>query len=318
MPFLENVTRGRNIPKERLAQVADQYLMFGGKSPINGQNLELMSRTRLELARRGIDLPLFFANRNWAPYLDEVASEMADLGISKALVLATSAYGSYSGCRQYREDLARASELVEASGRSLEFFKLRHFYSHPGFIEPLIKVTLDALDGIDGEKAAAVLCTAHSIPESMAAVCDYRSQLGEVASAISQAVRNAGRTENVSLAFQSRSGPPSQPWLEPDVNDVIRKIAADGIEAVIVVPIGFVSDHMEVVYDLDVLARSTATELGLSILRLPTASHSDSFTKMIADLVEEELDEEFEAPTYPGMTRASRICSETCCIVREH
>lgn len=289
LPFLRNVTRGRNVPDERLAVVAEQYTRFGGRSPINDHCRSLLVAIETELAGAGIDLPVYWGNRNWHPMLTDTVATMADDGITSALVFATSAFGSYSGCRQYREDLDRAAAAVGPSAP--EFQKLRLFYNHPGFIEPMARNLTEALGTATNEttkpdRHRIVFC-AHSIPESMAASCSYPAQLTEAAGLILQQANLADRSWD--LVYQSRSGPPSVPWLEPDVNDHLEVLADDGVAAVTLVPIGFISDHMEVLYDLDTQAVETAARLGLDLNRAATVGTDPRFVTMIRELIEEHL-----------------------------
>ncbi len=285
LPFLRNVTRGRNVPDERLAEVAEQYALFGGRSPINDQCRALKSAIEADLAASGLDLPVYWGNRNWHPFLADTVEQMAADGIERALVFVTSAFGSYSGCRQYREDLAGATESV--GDRAPELTKLRLYFNHPGFIEPLaenLSRSLAASTEATGDRA--IVFTAHSIPTSMAAGCDYESQLVEAARLVATA---AGATDRWDVVYQSRSGPPAIPWLEPDVNDHLADLADRGVERVVIVPLGFVSDHMEVMFDLDTQARETAARLGLSFTRVPTVGTDPRFVAMVRQLIEERL-----------------------------
>lgn len=290
LPFLRNVTRGRNVPDERLAVVAEQYGRFGGVSPINGQCRELVAALETELARSGIELPVYWGNRNWHPMLADTVARMAADGIERALVFATSAFGSYSGCRQYREDLERAR--AEVGPGAPELRKLRLFYNHPGFVDPMASNLRDTVDrrpdhGPVGGGPHRLVFTAHSIPESMARSCSYPAQLAEAARLV---VERAGLGDVAwDLVYQSRSGPPSVPWLEPDVNDHLEALADDGVEAVTLVPIGFISDHMEVLYDLDTQAADTAARLGIDLARVATVGTDPRFVAMIRELVEEQL-----------------------------
>lgn len=274
-PFLANVLRGRPVPPERVRQVEENYLRFGGRSPINDQNRALLSALRERM-----DRPVYWGNRNWHPYLADTLARMRDDGIGRAAVLATSAYSSYSGCRQYIEDMERARAEVGPGAPGL--VKLRPFFDHAGFVGPLA-------DGLARAVAAAgpdapVLMSAHSIPESMAATCDYQRQLADTASRVAAA---AGvEATRVRLVYQSRSGSPQQPWLGPDVVQAIGELpAATG--AVVVAPIGFVSDHMEVVYDLDVQAAEAAGARGIRFVRSATPGTAPAFVSMVADLVDE-------------------------------
>lgn len=282
LPFLRNVTRGRNVPDERLAVVAEQYAAFGGRSPINDQCRALMAA----LVEAGIDLPVYWGNRNWAPFLVDTVTSMADDGIENALVFVTSAFGSYSGCRQYRQDLEAAA--VAVGDRAPTLTKLRLFYNHPGFLQPMadhLRAAAEecAEDVLAGR--ARIVFTAHSIPESMATGCDYESQLNEAAREIME-MADLGTVAH-DLAFQSRSGPPSMPWLEPDINDHLTRLADDDTTSVILVPIGFISDHMEVLFDLDTQAMATAVKVGIELRRVPTVGTDPRFVEMIIQLIEE-------------------------------
>ncbi|MGB5760634.1 MAG: ferrochelatase, partial [Acidimicrobiales bacterium] len=292
MPFLRNVTRGRNVPDDRLAVVATQYERFGGRSPINDQCRALLRALGDELEGTSSQLPLYWGNRNWEPYLADTVAEMAADGVERALVFVTSAFGSYSGCRQYRQDLEQAREKVGSDAPVLQ--KLRLYYNHPGFIEPMADnlrraMTTGGPSGPSNAGASAhrVVFTAHSIPESMAAACSYQAQLQEATGLTMAAAGLEGRPYD--LVFQSRSGPPSMPWLEPDVNDHLAELHGRGVGGVAVVPIGFTSDHMEVMFDLDTQAAATAAELGLDFVRVPTVGTAPRFVAMIRELIEEQL-----------------------------
>ena len=277
MPFLRNVTAGRNVPDERLAVVAEQYEQFGGRSPINDQNRALIDALRGEFDANGIDLPIYFGNRNWEPYLPDAVRQMADDGVQRALVLATSAFSSYSGCRQYREDLARAVEQVGDAAPELE--KLRLYYNHPGFIDAVVARIEEV-----HRPGARIVFTAHSIPLSMSKWCEYEPQLNEMAALV--AARVGAEWD---LAFQSRSGPPQMPWLEPDINDHLMALADRSIMDVTLVPLGFVSDHMEVAFDLDLQAAETASSLGIDMRRAPTVGTHSAFVRGLRQLVEEKI-----------------------------
>ena len=286
LPFLRQVTRGRDVPDERLAIVAEQYHAFGGRSPINDQCRALIDALKQELAANKIDLPIYWGNRNWHPFVDATVAEMAADGIRDALVFVTSAFGSYSGCRQYREDLVQAAETVGVAAPKLS--KLRLFYNHPGFIEPMAANLTEAIgDGRAGvaDGSAQVVFTAHSIPEAMLAGCDYVSQLDDAAGLIMAAAGLSGA--DFDLVYQSRSGPPSVPWLEPDVNDHLTALADRGVDSVHLVPVGFISDHMEVMFDLDTQAAATAEKLGLALTRVSTVGIDPRFVTMIRELIEE-------------------------------
>lgn len=278
VPFLENVTRGRNIPRERLEQVGEHYFLFGGKSPINDQVRELIGALKPALADADIDLPIYWGNRNWEPMLSDTVRQMANDGITRALAFVTSATSSYSGCRQYRENIIEARELVGEDAPVID--KIRQFYDHPGFIEPMITNVQRCLDQLP---TARLVFTAHSIPQSMAATSDYEAQLREASRLVAEGV---GR-DDFDLVWQSRSGPPHVPWLEPDINDHMESISESGVDEVVVVPIGFISDHMEVMYDLDTEAEATAERLGMSMLRAATVGTDPRFVAAIVELIEE-------------------------------
>lgn len=283
VPFLRNVTRGRNVPEDRLSEVAEQYEMFGGRSPINDQCRSLIAALEHELADHAINLPIYWGNRNWTPYVTDTVQQMADDGIKRAVVFVTSAFGSYSGCRQYRENLEAARNEVN-NPPALE--KLRLYYNHPGFIEPLAdNLTASLTQRPIAERR--VVFTAHSIPTSMAQSCSYEEQLNEAARLV---MNQAGLRPDFDLVYQSRSGPPTMPWLEPDVNDHLRDLATQGTKAVAVVPLGFISDHMEVMFDLDTQAADTAKDLDLDYIRVPTVGIAPRFVSMIRELVQEQLD----------------------------
>ena len=293
MPFLRNVTRGRGIPEQRLAAVAEHYHHFHGVSPINGVNRGLLAALSTEFAARGINLPLYWGNRNWKPYVADAVRHMRDDGVRRALVLATSATASYSACRQYRADLAQARAV--AGEGAPELVKLRHFFDHPGFIAANTDGVRTALESLPTEQReiARLVFTAHSIPVAMNDLSGpeanglYAAQQRETARLVAESVR--GPDAPFDLVWQSRTGPPGVPWLEPDINDHLRALAAEGVTAVVVSPTGFVADHVEVVWDLDVEARQTAADLGLHYARATTAGTHPAFVIAIGQLVEERL-----------------------------
>ncbi|KHL17276.1 UNVERIFIED_CONTAM: ferrochelatase [Mumia flava] len=333
VPFLENVTAGRGIPRERLVEVGEHYFGFGGRSPINDQNRDLLAVLRLELRTHGIDLPLYWGNRNWDPYLSDTLAQMRDDGVRRAVCLFTSAYSSYSGCRQYRENLADAVEATGAEAPRLE--RIRHYFNHPGFQAPFVDGTVAALEqlereGRDADGARLVFVT-HSIPDTMNDasgrwVADgtehgggaYVEQHRDVASSVAAAVSARSGVERAyDLVYCSRSGSPHVPWLEPDVNDHLEALAQDGVDAVVVVPIGFVSDHMEVVYDLDTEARATAERVGLGFARVPTPGVDRRFVAAIRELVVERAaqarDEEPDPPVVGSLPPSWTVCPAGCC-----
>jgi ferrochelatase len=275
IPFLENVLRGRNVPRERMLEVAEHYYHFDGKSPINRQCEELLAALRTEFAAHNLDLPIYWGNRNWYPMLNDTVAQMRADGVRHALALATSAYGSYSGCRQYREDLDRACAAVPGAPI---IDKIRPFFDHPGFITAAAERLSEALDKLPG---ADVIYTAHSVPLSMSQSSPYEQQLRSVCARVHQ-LCGAGDT-TPTLVFQSRSGPPGQPWLEPDVGDYIRQTKS---KRLVVVPIGFLSDHMEVLYDLDTEAAEIASERGIELVRAGTVGTHPAFVSAIRQMVE--------------------------------
>lgn len=293
VPFLENVTAGRGIPRERLVEVGAHYDHFDGVSPINEQCRRIRRALAAELDSRGHDLPVYWGNRNWHPFLADTLREITAAGHRRVLAIATSAYSSYSGCRQYLDDIERARAEVGDGAADVE--KVRAYYDHPGFIDPIVDGTAAAIASLDAAVSPTLVFTAHSIPTSMAAACDYEAQLGEVARLVVQRLEPHASGDRVAwrLAWQSRSGPPTVPWLEPDINDELRSLADAGVGSVVVVPIGFVSDHIEVLWDLDVEAADTAAGLGIELARAPTpgtAPHP-TFVSMLAELVEERLED---------------------------
>src|SRR4051812_15748886 len=309
MPFLENVTRGRGIPRERLEEVAEHYHHFGGVSPINEQNKALIAAVEKELAGAGIDLPVYWGNRNWAPYVEDTWARMADDGIEHVYVLATSAYASYSGCRQYHEDIARA-RISHGGGPTAE--KLPHYYDTPGFVQANADALAAAIASLPAEvrDTARLVATAHSIPVAMEAVAgpDGGAYEAELLAAGERVVAEVAPGRPFDLVWQSRSGPPSVPWLEPDVNDHLRALAQAGETAVVLFPVGFISDHLEVIWDLDNEAKQTAAELGLAFARAATAGTHPAFVTSIVELLAERR--------AGGLPRLGTDCPSSCCFVR--
>jgi protoporphyrin/coproporphyrin ferrochelatase len=322
-PFLENVTRGRGIPRERLAEVGTHYELFGGVSPINAQNRDLVHALEKDFAEHGVDVPVYWGNRNWEPYLADTLARMAADGVRRALCLATSAYASYSGCRQYRENLAAAAATVGAGAPRLD--KIRHYFNVPGFVEPTVEAGVRALGTLpeDVRDAAVLAFVTHSIPTSMAQSAGpggdgYVRQHRSVAELVAAGVARAtGRERDWELVYCSRSGPPSQPWLEPDVNDHVRSLHAAGAAGVVAVPIGFVSDHMEVRYDLDTEAAATAGELGLPYARAATVGTDARFVAAVRDLVRErdaaEAGEPVQRAALGALGPSHDVCPAGCC-----
>jgi protoporphyrin/coproporphyrin ferrochelatase len=356
LPFLENVLRGRNVPRERMLEVAEHYRHFSGRSPINDQNLALIAALEKELAAHGPKLPIYWGNRNWHPLLADTLGQMATDGVKRALAFVTSAYSSYSSCRQYRENIAVAQAEISPSAPQVD--KLRVFFNHPGFIEPMIERTREALELIPAERRgkALLLFTAHSIPAAMAAGCRYEDQLREASRLVAEGVGRGGvvaglptethRAESGDprttarmpwqLVYQSRSGPPSQAWLEPDVGEFLQEVA--GVEAlpspqcaggslsldprhpvnrvrdVVVVPIGFISDHMEVLYDLDTEVRQLCERLGINMVRAGTVGTHPRFVKMIRELIEERMSDAPQRRALGAMGPSHDVCPDDCCL----
>jgi len=310
MPFLENVLRGRNVPRERMVEVAHHYDLFGGVSPINGQNRALIAALERELGANNLNLPVYWGNRNWHPLLADTLRQMRADGIRRALAFVTSAYSSYSGCRQYREDIERAREAAGEGAPLVD--KLRVFYNHPGFIAPNVENLRAALARIPYERRreARVAFTAHSIPLSMASACDYQAQLLETCRLVAE---GAGHSR-WQLVFQSRSGSPAQPWLEPDICDHLRELKRSGATDVVVAPVGFISDHMEVLYDLDTEARQVAQEIGLNLIRAATVGTHPTFIKMIRDLIVERQTCDPMRPALGARGAKEDVCPADCCL----
>jgi protoporphyrin/coproporphyrin ferrochelatase len=311
MPFLANVVRGRNVPPDRLQLAASHYAHFGGKSPLPEQCRALASALRQELAAHGPELPVYLGNRNWHPFLADALRQMQKDGATRALAFFTSAYGSYSGCRQYLEDIAQAR--AEVGERAPQVDKLRAFYNHPGFIEPLVERVAAAFAQVPEPRRAGtrLVFTAHSLPRALAAACAYEAELRETAALVAFPL---GRPA-YALVYQSRSGPPSQPWLEPDIVEHLRALAREGARDVVVAPIGFLSDHMEVVYDLDLEAKSRALELGLHLVRAGTVGTHPRFVRMIRELVVERIEGSALRPHLGTRGPAPDECPATCCVV---
>ncbi len=309
MPFLENVTHGRNIPRERLLEVSEHYLHFGGRSPINDQNRALIEALRGEFSEHGMTLPIYWGNRNWHPLLADTLRQMRADGIERALALMTSAYSSYSGCRQYREDIAKEQAEIGPGAPQIE--KLRVFYNHPGFIEACADRVREALAEIrqKEDEPVRLVMSAHSIPCSMAESSAYQVQLGETARLVAEATG----MEEWDLVFQSRSGPPTQPWLGPDILDHLENLHVRGIENVIVAPFGFISDHMEVLYDLDTEARELAERLGMNLVRARTAGTHPAFVRAIRQLVEERMDPAQAKLAIGRFGPNHDVCPADCC-----
>ncbi len=312
IPFLENVLRGRNVPRERMMEVAHHYEMFGGVSPINQQMRYLLDALKPALKEAGIDLPVYWGNRNWTPYLTDEIQQMAADGVESALALMVSAYSSYSGCRQYRENVYKACDQVE-SGAAPHFDKLRVFYNHPLFISANLDRLQSAIAALpEGQREnVRIAFTAHSLPMSMAQSCDYVKQLEETARLISE---QAGLADDQwDLVYQSRSGRPQDPWLEPDILDHLETLKKSGHEAVVIAPIGFLSDHMEVVFDLDVEARDYCQEHNLHLSRAKTVGIHPDFIAMLVELIRERLDPSVPKRAIGKYPPNHDVCPANCC-----
>lgn len=299
LPFLQNVTRDRGIPDERLVEVGAHYDLFGGRSPINSQNRALRAALRAELGRRGLDLPVLWGNRNWEPYLADVLRGAHDAGHRRVLALTTSAYTSYSGCRQYREDLGGALEALAGEGRELVVDQVRRYFNLPGFVQANVDAVVAGVRRLaeSGHERPRLVFVTHSVPVSMADTAgprggEYLAQHLDVAVTVTSEVARQVGVDRLGwdLVFCSRSGRPDRPWTEPDVNDHLENLAAGGPMAVVLAPIGFVSDHMEVVYDLDTEAATTAERLGIAVERVPTAGTHPAFVAGLVDLVLERVE----------------------------
>lgn len=312
IPFLENVLRGKPVPRERMLEVAEHYYHFDGVSPINSQVRGLIEALRAELDSRGIKLPIYWGNRNWHPLLADTLNQMKQDGIRSALAFMTSAYSSYSGCRQYREDLDRAGQQV--GPEVPEFDKLRVFYNHPGFVAANADRLRSAIEQlpVEARSTAQIAFTAHSIPHSMSSRCDYVKQLEETSRLVSASLDLP--PDRWRLVYQSRSGRPGDPWLEPDIADHIRQIHSQGTRALVIAPIGFISDHLEVLYDLDVEARDLCETLGVTLARAGTVGTHPEFIACIRELIEERLGLRDERRAIGRFGPNHDNCPADCCL----
>jgi ferrochelatase len=311
IPFLENVLRGKNVPRERMLEVAEHYYHFGGASPINEQNRQLIAALEKELSEHGPPLKIYWGNRNWAPYLKDSIQEMKDAGVKRAIAFFTSVFSCYSGCRQYRENIAAARE--EVGEDAPEVNKVRMPYNHPLFIEAQSDVTREAIEQIPvaARSQLKILFTAHSIPISMAENSRYELQLREAARLVSESLGNVPWE----LVYQSRSGPPQQPWLEPDIRDRLDELhQANEISSVVIVPLGFVSDHLEVLYDLDVEAADRCAELELPFARARAVGTHPKFVTMIRELIVERINNADVRPALGNYGPSHDVCPVDCCL----
>ncbi|MCU0499456.1 MAG: ferrochelatase [Anaerolineae bacterium] len=308
IPFLENVTRGRNIPRARLEEVAEHYYHFNGVSPINAQNRALIAALQTELQAHGIDLPIYFGNRNWHPLITDTIRQMQADGVKRAIAFFTSAFSSYSGCRQYRENIIAACEGIE---NPPTIDKLRVFYNHPGFIQPMAENVRVSLAQLPAPERAIVVFTAHSIPLAMARGSAYEAQLQEACRLVAESIGLA--PERYRLVYQSRSGAPHIPWLEPDILDTLDQLHAENVDQVVIAPIGFISDHMEVLYDLETEAVEKAAELGITLIRAPTVGTDPTFIAMIRALIVERMSDNPVRLALGSRGPNHDICPLNCC-----
>ena len=309
IPFLENVLKGKNVPRERMMEVVEHYQHFGGVSPINEHNRHLLAAIGNEFDQHSIDLPIYWGNRNWHPSLDDTLATMRKDKRKRSLAFFTSMFSCYSSCRQYSENIAEAQKSAGPGAPQIE--KLRMGFNHPGFVDVMSTSVNEAIASLGIVVSPMVLFTAHSIPMSMADHCDYVQQLTES----SRLVADACGVPEWRLVYQSRSGPPGQPWLEPDICDAIAEIDhAQELSAVVIVPIGFVSDHMEVMFDLDEEAAGLCKERGIAMARARTAGTDPHFVSMIRQLVEERLGRTDERPALGNLGPCHDVCPVDCCI----
>jgi ferrochelatase len=309
LPFLENVLRGKPVPRERLLEVAEHYYQFGGKSPINSQNRALLAALQIELRDHGIGPPIYWGNRNWHPLITDTLRGMKRDGVQRALAFFTSAYSSYSGCRQYRENIVAAQQIIGEGAPQVD--KIRAFYNHPGYIETVTAQAAEALAQVPAERrsSARLLFTAHSIPMVMANTSRYVEQLEEASRLVAEGLAHLDRR----LVYQSRSGSPSQPWLGPDILEVIDEEHASGSKDIVLVPIGFVSDHMEIIFDLDTQARERCRELGLTYQRGRTAGTHPRFVAMIRELIVERMEGSPHRAALGRYGASHDVCPVDCC-----
>ena len=312
IPFLENVLRGRPVPRERMLEVAEHYYHFDGVSPINGQVRALIAAVEPALKAAGVDLPVYWGNRNWDPMLGDTVRSMAEGGVGHALGVVLSAYSSYSGCRQYREDIIKAREAVGPSAPVVD--KMRVFYNHPDWVEVNAAKVREALGQIPADRRgeARVVFTAHSIPDSMAANCNYERQLNETCRLVAEASGVA--PDRRTLAYQSRSGRPTDPWLGPDILEHLAELKGQGAADVVVQPVGFLSDHMEVMFDLDEEARQKSEELGMNMVRAGTAGTDPKFVAMLVELIRERIAASPDRRAVGAFPASHDVCPVDCCL----
>lgn len=313
MPFLENVLRGRNVPRERMLEVAEHYYHFGGVSPLNQQVRDLIAALRPELDRRGVALPIYWGNRNWHPLLPDALDQMVDRGAKKALAVVVSAYSSYSGCRQYRENLESARQTIGENAPVIH--KMRVFYNHPLFIEANADCVRDALARVPEDRRDRVhlAFTAHSIPRGMSENCNYVKQLSETCRLLAESLGIA--EDRTGLVYQSRSGRPSDPWLEPDILDHVNALHEQGVTDLVIHPVGFLSDHMEVLFDLDEEAQRRCDSLGMRMVRSATVGTHPLFIEMMGELIEERITGSKERRSIGLLGPSHDVCPLDCCLL---
>ena len=312
MPFLENVLRGKNVPRERMLAVSKHYQLFNGVSPINEENRKLIAALKPVVESSGPKLPIYWGNRNWHPLLTDTVKQMAADGVKRVIAFATAGYSSYSSCRQYLENIEQACLAAGNAAPVIE--KIRPFYNHPDFIAANAGQLLTAMASIseDRRAKAKIVFTAHSIPLSMANGCFYAQQLQEVAKSVIKTVDVANAWQ---IAYQSRSGPPTQPWLEPDINDVIEGLAKEGVRDIVIAPIGFVSDHMEILFDLDTQAKQLCEKVGIGYHRAKTAGSHPKFISMIRKLIDEKIDQYRIGDGQSEIALKQDFCQTDCCLI---
>ena len=311
MPFLENVLRGRNVPRERMLEVAEHYYHFDGVSPINQQNRELIEAVTANLKQRGVDIPIYWGNRNWMPMIPDTMKQMTDDGVRKAIAFMTSAYSSYSGCRQYRENVYSAQDDIGEDAPHVD--KIRTFYNHPDFIAANVDRIRDAISELpeSEQEKFEIAFTAHSIPESMSVGCDYVQQLSEACRLVAEALELP--EDRYKLVYQSRSGRPQDPWLEPDILDHIDSLKESGTTSLVISPVGFISDHMEVLFDLDEEAAEKCEELEMAMARAQSAGTHPKFVDCVSKLILERLTGDVEKEAIGQYGPNWDVCPEGCC-----
>ncbi|WP_417847379.1 ferrochelatase [Thalassoglobus sp.] len=311
IPFLENVLRGRNVPRERMLEVAEHYYHFDGMSPINQQTRELMAAVKADLKELGVEIPIYWGNRNWNPLLPDTMQKMKDDGIQNAIAFVVSAYSSYSGCRQYRENILAAQDAVGENSPKVD--KIRTFYNHPDFIAANVEHIQAAINSLPESQQSEfrLALTAHSIPESMASTSDYVQQLSETCRLITEELNLPPKRWR--LVYQSRSGRPEDPWLEPDILDHIDELDSQGVKSLVISPVGFLSDHMEVLFDLDEEAAQKCEELDITLVRADSPGNHPKFVRCVSKLIIERLDKSVEKEAIGKFPANWDVCAKDCC-----